>query len=54
MSFVEEIVSEEDGGVIDDWHLEIYVFGPENGSIAEELENAHAVFNYMRQGTHFD
>lgn len=37
---------------MDDRVFEVNVLGTENGTVAEELEDTHAVFYYVREGTH--
>lgn len=54
MVFVEHSVLEDNRCVLHDWrHVGFYVFRPENGPVAQELEEAHAIFYNVRNGTHF-
>jgi hypothetical protein len=49
---VENTVFEEDGVVVDDRGVEVDVFEAENGAVAVELEEAHAVLYYLWERTH--
>lgn len=53
--FVENDVFEGNRVVIYDWKREVNVFDRTavDGTVAKDLENAHAVFNNVRKGTHF-
>lgn len=53
MRGVVEDVAEDDGGVECDRKREVDVVRAGDGAVAVELENAHAVFDYVRKGTHF-
>lgn len=51
-SFIEETIFEDNGVVLNGGDMEFYVVGTENGTVAKELEEAHAVFYYAGEGTH--
>lgn len=50
--FVKNEVFESDRGVVDDWKGEVDLVAAEDGAVAVELEDPHAVFHYMWERTH--